>query len=161
LDAHPAQAIINDHELPRRPVDAKPLKYKCRGGKVTLKNTVYLQVYLSSPHKWGARWSDGQEEVFRKGGFPTDLAAARHAAEKNVRRRIPAHLHSESIPVVTALSERSYSLSTCAAPFDEHTFVSSFLLLLPLIFALKLTLATTASFGHSANHAWCLLLQEC
>ena len=123
LDARSRAQGNNDAKLPRRPLDAKPLKYKeSKSGKVTIKNTVFLNVFPSSEHTWGARWSDGHKQCTAS-GFPTDLAAARHAAEKNVWRRIPGHLDAASVPVVTALST-SFDEHTCATSFDEHTYVS-------------------------------------
>jgi hypothetical protein len=120
--AHSAQGI-NDDKLPRRPVDAKPLKHKSSLGKVTIKNTVFLNVFPSSAHKWGARWSDGHKQCTAS-GFPTDLAAARHAAERNVLRRIPGHLDAASVHSTISLKATSFDEQTCSIPFDEHTYVS-------------------------------------
>jgi hypothetical protein len=108
---HPAQPI-ND-ELPLRPVDTKDLKYKCsKTGRVTTHKTVYARMKIGSESTWNAVWWDGEKQV-RKGGFSTDLAAARHAAEMNV--------DAARGPPLTEAERNAMSFT---APYDADIYVS-------------------------------------
>jgi hypothetical protein len=107
--AHSDQ-VINDDELPRRPAGALPLQWKDkRSGKVFSCPTVYKKVVPSSRNKWVAWWHDNTTR-HKKGGFETDLAAARHAAARHAAPRVGRR------PAVR--------LDTLTTTYDAETYVS-------------------------------------